>query len=101
MDKVAERLPPLGLTRWFSSEEDGGPDVGQDFMLPDGSRLYFGEVSNLTLDETGVDEIPKGHGWVILHETKDGSQNCLGFVAQVVHETDAIAELARAMNGEM
>lgn len=90
-----EFKPELGKVQWFCSDEDSGPDVGKSLTLPDGSCLYFGEISNRTLEDHGIN--PEGVSWAIVHYGKRAKTIIGQCFSVTTSETDAIEDLAQAM----
>lgn len=67
-----------GAIKWHCSYEDSGPDVGKSITLPDGTELYFGEISRRTWEAMGGSEVSRSDtGWWIVHWRHDGP-NVLG-----------------------
>lgn len=102
MDWIEGTKLDAGQVVWHTSDDDGGlPDVGYTIGLPDGSSIYFGELSNRSLEEYEMvpDEVISRCSWHIVHYPLEGSPRLLGGVASVVSETDAIELLATAMKG--
>lgn len=96
IDRDGYPLAP-GQIGWHTSEPDGGPDVGIDIGMPDGSRLYIGELSDRCLEEWGDPELRR-HNWHIVHYTLDGQQIIMGSASQHWRDRDGDTTLAAALS---
>ena len=84
-----------GQQRWHSTEEDGGPDVGIEIGLPDGSMLWAGEISQ-ALHETTGDDGSDG-GWWLVHWKANGNPLVIGRVTQSWLDFGGVDDLCAAL----
>lgn len=96
MADKANHAGPLakGETRWHSSGEDEGPDVGLELGLGGGVALYVGELATRTVEEAGVDlkRFPDGW-WFALNDMGETR------VVAAVTDQDAARELFETISG--
>lgn len=86
-----------GQIRWNCSGPDEGPDVGIEIGLPDGSTLYFGEISKALWSESDLGSVSEHDGgWWIVHWSHHGPV-VLGRAADTVRHMDAVEGLAASI----
>lgn len=85
-----------GQQRWHSSEEDGGPDVGIEVGMPDGSILWFGEISTALWETCGGGVLATDKGWWAVHYPLDRQPRLIGPVLTTWLDSGGVDYLAAA-----
>jgi len=93
---MSDLLEP-GQQRWHSSEEDGGPDVGIEIGMPDGSTLWVGEISTSLWDASGCGVLAPDGGWWLVHYPKDRDAYVIGPVLDTWRDHGGVDYLAAAL----
>lgn len=93
------RVVEPGQVTWHCSVEDGLPDVGITIALPDGSELWFGEITRQRWAETGAKAmgLGKDDGWWIIHYQQDSAAVVGRCPADMSWAPDAIDRLALSL----
>lgn len=88
-----------GQMTWMSSDEDGGPDCGYIFGMPNGDDLVIGETPDQCYEEMGGIPGENTH-WSIVLYTKKGPF-LIGHTSAAFTEGDAPEMLAAAIQAAL